>query len=128
MQQLTSYEDGKDSIGHLDRYTSWIELQGANDAIMCRAFPLTFRNRAMSWFKKLPQRSIRRWNDLSARAKKHISAEKATSDQEDDKSDRRDNVKSKEKDLKSEKKESPWNFSTLVGQDPPRQGSRDTTS
>ncbi|KAL2479800.1 Uncharacterized protein Adt_32766 [Abeliophyllum distichum] len=37
----------------------------------------------------------------------HISVEKTTSDQENDRSDRRDNVKSKEKDLKLEKKESP---------------------
>ncbi|KAL2491025.1 Retrotrans gag domain-containing protein [Abeliophyllum distichum] len=66
MPQLTSYEDGNDLVGHLDRYTSWMELQGANDAIMCRAFLLTFRNRAMRWFKKLPQRSIWSWNDLSA--------------------------------------------------------------
>ncbi|KAL2512665.1 Uncharacterized protein Adt_18265 [Abeliophyllum distichum] len=27
MPQLTSYEDGNDPIGHLDRYTSWMELQ-----------------------------------------------------------------------------------------------------
>ncbi|KAL2524578.1 Retrotrans gag domain-containing protein [Abeliophyllum distichum] len=66
MPQLTSYEDSNDPIGHLDRYTSWMELQGASDAIMCRAFPLIFRNRAMRWFKKLPQRSIRSWNDLSS--------------------------------------------------------------
>ncbi|KAL2534980.1 Uncharacterized protein Adt_08331 [Abeliophyllum distichum] len=41
MLQLTSYEDGNDPVGHLDRYTSWMELQGASDAIMCmcRAFP-----------------------------------------------------------------------------------------
>ncbi|KAL2461774.1 Gag-pol polyprotein [Abeliophyllum distichum] len=57
--QLTSYEDGNDPVGHLDRYTSWMELQGASDAIMYRAFPLTFGNRVMRWFKKLPQRSIR---------------------------------------------------------------------
>ncbi|KAL2466564.1 Ribonuclease H [Abeliophyllum distichum] len=65
MPQLTSYENGNDPIGHLDRYTSWMELQGASDAIMCRAFPLTFGNRAMRWFKKLPQHSIGSWNDLS---------------------------------------------------------------
>ncbi|KAL2481139.1 Gag-pol polyprotein [Abeliophyllum distichum] len=65
MPQLTSYEDGNDLVGHLDRYTSWMELQGASDTIMYRAFPLTFGNRAMRWFKKLPQRSIRSWNDLS---------------------------------------------------------------
>ncbi|KAL2524641.1 Retrotrans gag domain-containing protein [Abeliophyllum distichum] len=168
----------------------WMELQGASDAIMWRAFPLTFENRAMRWFKKLPHRSIRSWNDLSgqfvstfmgartrstpkerlisikqgrtetlrsymdrfskrivevdkisddaalmavlsrlrtrtrfwwsvhedgpatyqeflARAEKHIGAEEATSDQENDRPDRKDGMKSKEKDLKAEKKESP---------------------
>ncbi|KAL2517729.1 Gag-pol polyprotein [Abeliophyllum distichum] len=59
MPQLTSYEDDNDPVGHLDRNTSWMELQGANDAIMCRAFLLTFENRAMRWLKKLPQHSIR---------------------------------------------------------------------
>ncbi|KAL2462177.1 Gag-pol polyprotein [Abeliophyllum distichum] len=66
MPQLTSYEDGNDPVGHLDRYTSWMELQGAIDAIMCRAFPLTFEKRAMRWFKKLPQCSIRSWSDMSS--------------------------------------------------------------
>ncbi|KAL2487047.1 Gag-pol polyprotein [Abeliophyllum distichum] len=47
MPQLTSYEDDNDPVGHLDRYTSWMELQRASDAIMCRAFPLTLGNRAM---------------------------------------------------------------------------------
>ncbi|KAL2474628.1 Retrotrans gag domain-containing protein [Abeliophyllum distichum] len=47
MPQLTNYEDGNDPVGHLDRYTSWMELQGASDAIMCRTFLLTFGNRAM---------------------------------------------------------------------------------
>ncbi|KAL2481014.1 Retrotrans gag domain-containing protein [Abeliophyllum distichum] len=64
MLQLTSYEYGNNLVGHLDRYTSWMELQGASDAIMCRAFLLTFGNRAIRWFKKLPWRSIRSWNDL----------------------------------------------------------------
>ncbi|KAL2531725.1 Ribonuclease H [Abeliophyllum distichum] len=66
MPQMTSYEEGNDPVGHLDRYTFWMELQGANEAIMCRAFPLTFRNRAMRWFKKLPQHSIQSWNDMSS--------------------------------------------------------------
>ncbi|KAL2542100.1 Uncharacterized protein Adt_03078 [Abeliophyllum distichum] len=66
MPQLTSYDDGNNLVGHLDRYTSWMELQGASDAIMCRAFPLMFENRAMRWFRKLPQRSIRSCNDLSS--------------------------------------------------------------
>ncbi|KAL2531458.1 Uncharacterized protein Adt_04809 [Abeliophyllum distichum] len=26
MPQLTRYEDGNDPVGHLDRYTSWMEL------------------------------------------------------------------------------------------------------
>ncbi|KAL2542476.1 Retrotrans gag domain-containing protein [Abeliophyllum distichum] len=64
--QLTSYEDGNDPVVQLNRYTFWMELQEASEVIMCRAFPLTFRKKAMRWFKKLSQRSIRRWSDLSA--------------------------------------------------------------
>ncbi|KAL2479481.1 Uncharacterized protein Adt_32447 [Abeliophyllum distichum] len=47
------------------------------------------------------------YQEFLARAEKDISAEEATSDQENDRSDQRDNVKSKEKDLKTERKESP---------------------
>ncbi|KAL2454433.1 Retrotrans gag domain-containing protein [Abeliophyllum distichum] len=65
MPQLTSYEDGNDPVGHLDRYTSWMELQGASDTIMCRAFLLNFRKPSDEMVQKLPQRSIRSWNDLS---------------------------------------------------------------
>ncbi|KAL2470888.1 Uncharacterized protein Adt_39024 [Abeliophyllum distichum] len=43
MPQLTSYEDGNNPIGYLDRYTSWMKLQGASDAIMCRAFSPNLR-------------------------------------------------------------------------------------
>ncbi|KAL2461667.1 Gag-pol polyprotein [Abeliophyllum distichum] len=155
MPHLTSYEDGNDAVGHLERYTSWMELQGASDAITCRAFPLTFGNRAMRWFKKLPQRSIRSWNDLSglrtktrfwwsvhedrpatyqgflARAEKYIGAEEATSDQENDRPDRKDSIKGKEKDLKTEKKESTkktLEISTQVGQDPSHRGTKDIMS
>ncbi|KAL2486896.1 Uncharacterized protein Adt_31652 [Abeliophyllum distichum] len=59
MSQLTNYEDGNDFVGHLDRYTFWMELQGASDVIICRSFSLTFGNMAMRWFKKLTQLSIR---------------------------------------------------------------------
>ncbi|KAL2492255.1 Uncharacterized protein Adt_27883 [Abeliophyllum distichum] len=79
MPQLTSYEDAKDPVGHLDRYTSWMKLQGTSDTIMCRAIPLTFENRAMRWFKKLPQRSIRSWNDLSSQFVSNFMGAKARS-------------------------------------------------
>ncbi|KAL2497422.1 Uncharacterized protein Adt_22972 [Abeliophyllum distichum] len=51
MPQLTNYEDGNDPVGHLNRYTFWMELQGVSDAIMCRAFHLTFRSKAMRVLK-----------------------------------------------------------------------------
>ncbi|KAL2527032.1 Uncharacterized protein Adt_12086 [Abeliophyllum distichum] len=64
MPQLISYEDDNDPVRHLDRYTSWMELQESSYVIMCRAFPRTFGNRAMRWSKKLLQRSIHSWSDL----------------------------------------------------------------
>lgn len=61
---MTAYEWDGDPLSHLDKYTSWIELQGASDAIMYRAFPLTLRDKAQRWFKRLHQRSVKNWNEL----------------------------------------------------------------
>lgn len=41
MPQLTQYEGKEDPFNHIDNYSSCMELQWANDAIMCRAFLVT---------------------------------------------------------------------------------------
>ncbi|XP_022841985.1 uncharacterized protein LOC111365684 [Olea europaea var. sylvestris] len=38
---------------------------GASNAIMCRAFPLTLKDKAQRWFRRLHERSVKDWNDLA---------------------------------------------------------------
>lgn len=58
--QLITCEWKEDLLNHLDKYTLWMVLQGANDAIMCHAFPLG--DKAQRCFRRLHQRF---WNDLA---------------------------------------------------------------
>lgn len=44
--QLTAHEGEWDLLSHLDKYTSWMELEGASDAITYHAFPLTMGDKA----------------------------------------------------------------------------------
>ncbi|XP_022875824.1 uncharacterized protein LOC111394307 [Olea europaea var. sylvestris] len=53
---MAAYEGDGDPLSHLDKYTSWIELQGASNAIMCRAFSLTLGDKVQRWFRRLHQR------------------------------------------------------------------------
>lgn len=36
-----------------------MKLQGASDAIMCRAFPLTLGDKAQKWFRRMYERSVK---------------------------------------------------------------------
>lgn len=45
MPHITEYDRGG-PISDLDKYMLWMELQGANNAIMYRAFFLTLGNKA----------------------------------------------------------------------------------
>lgn len=63
--QMTAYEGDGNFLSHLDKYTSWMELQGASNAITCRVFPLTLEDKAQRWFRRLHQRSVKNWNDLA---------------------------------------------------------------
>ncbi|KAL2532192.1 Uncharacterized protein Adt_05543 [Abeliophyllum distichum] len=57
--------------------------------------------------RSTPKKYLPHTEKFLARAKKYISGEKATSDQENEKYGRKDSVKGKERDYKLEKKESP---------------------
>ncbi|XP_022875758.1 uncharacterized protein LOC111394231 [Olea europaea var. sylvestris] len=63
--QIAAYEGDSDPLSHLDKYTSWMELQGASNAIMCRAFSLTLGDKAQRWFRRLHERSVKDWDDLA---------------------------------------------------------------
>ncbi|XP_022883451.1 uncharacterized protein LOC111400263 [Olea europaea var. sylvestris] len=63
--QMATYEGDGDLLSHLDKYTSWMELQGTSDVIMCRVFSLTLGDKARRWFRRLHQRLVKNWNDLA---------------------------------------------------------------
>ncbi|XP_022893827.1 uncharacterized protein LOC111408283 [Olea europaea var. sylvestris] len=61
---IAAYEGDSDPLDHLDKYTSWMELQGASSAIMCLAFSLTLGDKAQRWFRRLHERLVKDWDDL----------------------------------------------------------------
>ncbi|XP_022881009.1 uncharacterized protein LOC111398323 [Olea europaea var. sylvestris] len=56
--QVVAYEGDGDPLSHLEKYTSWMELQEASNAIMCRALPLTLGDKAQRWFRRLHERLV----------------------------------------------------------------------
>lgn len=75
--QIAAYEGNSDPLSHLDKYTSWMELQGASNTIMCRAFYLTLGDKAQRWFRRLHERSVKDWNDLAMAFLAQFMASKA---------------------------------------------------
>ena len=53
MPQIKLYEGERDPTEHLETFRSWMELQEATGAVMCRAFSLTLMGVACKWYKKL---------------------------------------------------------------------------
>lgn len=66
MPQLPSYDDTPDPKGHVQVYKTIMEIQGANDAFLCRVFPTTLSGAAQNWYNNLPRRSIGSFRELSA--------------------------------------------------------------
>ncbi|KAI8535804.1 hypothetical protein RHMOL_Rhmol10G0202500 [Rhododendron molle] len=60
--QLETFNVSMDSLDHLETYKSLMHLQ---DEVMCRAFPVTLKGSARSWFNKLQPGSILRFKELS---------------------------------------------------------------
>ncbi|KAL2480061.1 Uncharacterized protein Adt_33027 [Abeliophyllum distichum] len=91
----------------MDRFSKRIvEVDKISDDAALMAVLSGLRTKTRFWWS-VHEDGPTTYQEFLARVEKHISAEAATSDQENDRSDRRDNVKNKEKDLKLEKKESP---------------------
>ncbi|GFY85688.1 hypothetical protein Acr_04g0004260 [Actinidia rufa] len=63
--QLGIYEGKTDPMDHLDSYKSLMLLQGYSDEVMCKAFSVTFKGPARSWFRKLSPGTINSFGDLS---------------------------------------------------------------
>ncbi|GFZ09644.1 hypothetical protein Acr_21g0002430 [Actinidia rufa] len=63
--QLGVYEGKTDPMDHLDSYKNLMSLQGYSDEVMCKAFSVTLKGSARSWFRKLTPGTIDTFDDLS---------------------------------------------------------------
>ena len=63
--QLGVYKGKTDSMDHLDSYKNLMMLQEYLDEVMCKAFSVTLKGSARSWFRKLSPQTIDSFGDLS---------------------------------------------------------------
>jgi len=61
---IEAYDGTADPQEHVDEFISAMVFQGENEAVMCRAFPLTLKKAARRWFASLSQKSINLWREL----------------------------------------------------------------
>ena len=64
MPQTELYDGTSDPLDHLESFKALILLHGANDGVMCRAFPATLRKSARLWFSGLHAESINSFEQL----------------------------------------------------------------
>ncbi|RYR05420.1 hypothetical protein Ahy_B06g085280 [Arachis hypogaea] len=59
------YDGTKDPQEHLTAFEARMNLEGAADAVRCRAFPVTLVGPAIKWFNALPNGSIANFHDIA---------------------------------------------------------------
>nr|XP_025664335.1 uncharacterized protein LOC112762688 [Arachis hypogaea] len=59
------YDGTKDPQEHLTAFEAKMNLEGAADAVRCRAFPVTLAGPAIKWFNALPNGSIASFHDIT---------------------------------------------------------------
>uniref|UniRef100_A0A6I9QMS4 Uncharacterized protein LOC105037092 n=1 Tax=Elaeis guineensis var. tenera TaxID=51953 RepID=A0A6I9QMS4_ELAGV len=64
LPQLEAYDGTSDSVDHVETFKAAMLLQGASDAILCRAFPPTLKEVARQWYLSLRLTSIHSFEDL----------------------------------------------------------------
>ncbi|XP_073116201.1 uncharacterized protein [Elaeis guineensis] len=62
---MEPYNETTDPIDHLKNFRSLMLLQGANDAILYRAFSLTLRKEACHWYSNMQPNSMDSFHQLS---------------------------------------------------------------
>ena len=65
MPQIEAFDGAKDPVDHLNTYKNQMELHGYQDPIRCRAFAITLKGLALSWFNKLLPSSVSSFRELS---------------------------------------------------------------
>ena len=72
LPQMEPYDGQRDPTEHLELYCTLMEVQGASQAILCRAFPLTLVGAARRWFRRLQPHFISSFRDLSREFTSHF--------------------------------------------------------
>ena len=65
MPQIEAFDGAKDPVDHLNTYKNQMELHGYQDPVWCRAFAITLKGPALTWFNRLPPSSISSFRELS---------------------------------------------------------------
>lgn len=52
---LERYDGTTDPDDHVDAFLTQINLFATNEATLCRVFPITLKEAALSWFRSLPE-------------------------------------------------------------------------
>ncbi|XP_020207206.1 uncharacterized protein LOC109792223 [Cajanus cajan] len=63
---LDKYDETTDPDEHVDIFLTQVTLSTTDDAALCRIFPTSLRVRALSWFTRLPAKSIDSFNPLAS--------------------------------------------------------------
>ena len=72
LPQMEPYNGQMDPTEHLELYRTLMEVQGASQAILCRAFPLTLVGAIRRWFRRLQPHSISSFRDLNREFTSHF--------------------------------------------------------
>ena len=64
MPQIEAFDGTKDPVDHLNTYKNQMELHRYQDPIRCRAFAITLKGPALTWFNRLPPSSIPSFREL----------------------------------------------------------------
>ncbi|GKV01749.1 hypothetical protein SLEP1_g14280 [Rubroshorea leprosula] len=62
---LETYDGLGDPDEYLHTYQAIMRIQNANDAMMCKVFPVTLKSTAKRWYHKLPRHSIDSYSQLA---------------------------------------------------------------
>ncbi|XP_058075684.1 uncharacterized protein LOC131224158 [Magnolia sinica] len=62
---VIQYSGSGDPSEHVEAYRSWMQIQTATDAMMCRWFSITLTGSAQSWYRQLRPNSINSFVELS---------------------------------------------------------------
>ena len=78
------YDDFSDQYDHMLHYNQAMILKAGDDSLLCKVFPTSLKGPSLTWFHKLPRRSINSFSELwaafvsqylcSVRQKRNISS------------------------------------------------------